>query len=74
MIQPNTETPRLLRELPNGKLYTDNIIECNECKYTGLMETDIDIIFGEVVVMCPQCSVILGSFRETPGQTEQPKK
>ena len=70
----NTETPRLIRELPNGKLYAGNIIECNECKYTGVMETNIDLIFGNLVVMCPHCSIILGAFRETPGQTEQKKE
>lgn len=74
MIQPNTETPRLIRELPNGKLYDGNLIECNECKYTGPMEENIDVIFGNKVVMCPKCSIVLGSFRETPGQTEQQKK
>lgn len=69
-----SETPELIREFPNGKLYKGNISKCNECKHIGPMEEDFDIIFHDRVVMCKNCGTIIGTFRETPGPTEQQKK
>lgn len=65
----NVETPRLIAELANGKLYEGNIAECNDCKHKGEIEKDFDTAFHDQVIICGNrdCGIILGTIRQTAG-------
>lgn len=68
----NTETPRLIAKLPNGKLFDNNVASCNVCGHTGTMEHDFDYIFSrEKIIICGnrECGIIIGTLRESPARS-----
>lgn len=57
---------KLIRTFPGkGDLYEGNFIACHDCKYAGTMETDIDMEESEIIVMCPECSNIIGTIPQS---------
>ena len=67
----NTETPRLIAELPNGKLFDNNIATCNDCGHTREIEHDFDFLTSfEKIIVCGnrECGIIIGVLRDRPAE------